>query len=400
MPCVFLRGHFFRKPHLKSPPAARKKPVRGSRLDPYKAHIRGILEDNPSYNGQLIFKRIQKMGYSGQISVMKAFTTKVRRELALQAVVRFESEPGRQAQVDWKEFGLQTVDGVRRKLYAFVMVLGYSRKPFVWFTTCMDQATLLACHILAFLYFGGVPKEILYDNMRTAFAPDAEGFWRPTHRLLAFAMHYGYSPMRCRVRRPETKGKVERAIGYLGVNFWPRLEGRELSLSQLNHDVLGWIAEISAKELHDFAESRQERFQREGLAQLPAVPFDVRQPVPLMVSREGRVTYQTNRYSVPARYIGQTATLLVHPLNEVAELALPDGPERRLILAPAGGRRTIDFPGDRETLMRRWRQDREFVARLRRPRRREAQDVEVEIRPVSVYEALSEPQDASAGGLL
>ena len=111
------------------------------------------------------------------------------------------------------------------------MVLGFSRKAFVHFTTRMDSATLLACHALAFAYFEGVPREILYDNMRTAFHPDDEGIWRPTKRLLALAVHYGFTPKRCRVRRPETKGKVERTIGYLDSNFWPCMDGEVLSLA-------------------------------------------------------------------------------------------------------------------------------------------------------------------------
>jgi transposase len=89
----------------------------------------------------------------------------VTRKITKAAAIRFEIEPGRQAQVDWKEFG--------------------KRGPFVRFTTSMDQSTLLACHVLAFSSFGGVPCEILYDNMRTAFAPDADGLWQPTKRLLA-----------------------------------------------------------------------------------------------------------------------------------------------------------------------------------------------------------------------
>jgi len=140
--------------HLKNKPAPKKNPKRGSRLDPYKPLIDSILEANPSYNGELIFERIKKIGYTGHISVLKDYAAKIRRRLDAKAVIRFETEPGRQAQVDWKEFGKQTVDGKVLKLYAFVMVLGYSRKPFVWFTTSMGQATLLACHILAFKYYG------------------------------------------------------------------------------------------------------------------------------------------------------------------------------------------------------------------------------------------------------
>ncbi|MDP2791689.1 MAG: IS21 family transposase [Rectinemataceae bacterium] len=195
--------------HLASPPALRKKPHRGSRVDAFKPTIDQILDDNPSYNGELIYERLVRLGYPGKISVMKDYVASVRRKLEKQAVMRFETEPGLQAQVDWKEFGTQLVDGKTRKLYAFVMVLGYSRKAFVHFTARMDSSTLLACHALAFEYFGGVPREILYDNMRTAFQPDAEGIWRPAKRLCALAVHYGFAPKRCRVRRPETKGNVE-----------------------------------------------------------------------------------------------------------------------------------------------------------------------------------------------
>ena len=125
-------------------PAARKKPRRGSKVDAFKATIDAILDANPSYNGELIYQTLQKLGYGGKISVMKDYVASIRRKLQLQAVMRFETEPGFQAQVDWKEFGKQIVDGRATKLYAFVMVLGYSRKAFVLFTTRMDSATLLA----------------------------------------------------------------------------------------------------------------------------------------------------------------------------------------------------------------------------------------------------------------
>ena len=181
---------------------------------------------------------------------MKDYVASRPEEIEIQAVMRFETEPGLQAQVDWKEFGKQTVDGRVTKLSAFVMVLGFSRKAFVLFTTTDGHAkrswpampwpspTSVAC-----------PREILYDNMRTAFQPDAEGVWRPTKKLLALAVHYGFVPQRCRVRRPETKGKVERTVGYLDNNFWPRMEGETLSLAGLNDQVRGWLAMIDAKRL-------------------------------------------------------------------------------------------------------------------------------------------------------
>lgn len=242
--------------YLKEHPQAEPRPRRSSKIDPFKPAIDAILEQNPTYNRSILIERLARMGYSGKISILRDYAAGIAMRLQTQAVIRFETEMGWQAQVDWKEFGKQTVDGREIKLYAFVMVLGYSRKPFVCFTTSMDQATMLACHILAFAYFGGVPHEILYDNMRTAFGPDAEGIWQPTKRLLAFAAHYSFTPRHCKIRRPETKGKVERTVGYLGNNYWPRMEGQELSLQGLNDEVMGSLAAIGDKPLADFGESR------------------------------------------------------------------------------------------------------------------------------------------------
>jgi len=384
--------------YLKQTPRPRKNPRRGSRVDPYKPMIDQILEENPSYNSEILFERLSKMGYTGKISVMKDYVALVRKKLTLQAVIRFETEPARQAQVDWKEFGKQIVDGVETKLYAFVMVLGYSRKVYVRFTTRMDQATLLACHILAFEYFGGVPHEILYDNMRTAFTWDQEGVFKPTLRLLALAIHYGFSPKRCRVRRPETKGKVERTIGYLGNNFWPRMDGTRLSLEELNTDVMSWLSHIDVKPLSGFNESRLERFAREKplLKSLPATEFDARREIPLGVNRESMITYETNRYSVPPEFIGQLLTLKVDPLSHDAEIFGPRGSLRRFSLKPAGARERVFFPEDHELVRRRWDHDRRIIALRRIPRRRHTltNQVDVEVRSPAAYAIFADEPEA------
>ena len=386
--------------HPKPKPTGRCQKL--SKLDQFKPFIDTILEKNPCYNRQLLIERLQKQGYQGKISILRDYAAGVARRIQTQAVIRFETEMGRQAQVDWKEFGKQTVDGRETKLYAFVMVLGYSRKPFVWFTTSMDQATMLACHVLAFAYFGGIPREILYDNMRTAFGPDAEGIWQPTKRLLALAAHYGFTPRHCKIRRPETKGKVERTVGYLGNNFWPRMEGQELSLEGLNGDVQGWLAAIGDKPLSDFGESRATRFAREQptLQGLPSVAFDVRTPVPLRVGRESWIQYETNRYSVPPEYIGSVLTLRVHPLHREAELELPGRQSRRFELLAPGARERSITESDRKELQKRWNRDRSYSERRRRPRRHvQAAEIEVLTRSPSVYEAFCGVAMASDGAL-
>jgi transposase len=378
--------------HLKDIPRGRKNPVRGSKVDPFKGKIDEILEANTYYNGELIYDRLIKLGYTGKISVMKDYVARVRRKLEIQAVMRFETEPGLQAQVDWKEFGKQTVDGRIVKLSAFVMVLGFSRKAFVLFTTSMDTETLLACHILAFAYFGGVPREILYDNMRTAFQPDAEGIWRPTKKLLALAVHYGFTPKRCRVRRPETKGKVERMVGYLDNNFWPRMEGETLSLPSLNDQLRGWLATIDQKKLTDFSECRADRFARERpvLQPFSLLPFDARRDVPVLVNRESLIRYETNSYSVPTQHIGTMLTLKIDPFGSEAEVLGPAGSIRRFVLAADGARIKHFFPEDREDLRERWDADRARLARVRTPRALRVRGLqpEVEIRPPAVYDEL------------
>jgi transposase len=378
--------------HLKGMPRGRRIPQRGSKVDAFKGKIDEILEGNAFYNGELIYERLVNLGYAGKISVMKDYVAGVRRKLAIQAVMRFETEPGLQAQVDWKEFGKQTVDGRTTKLYAFVMVLGFSRKAFVLFTTGMGTATLLACHALAFAYFGGVPLEILYDNMRTAFQPDAEGIWRPTKKLLTLAVHYGFAPKRCRARRPETKGKVERMVGYLDNNFWPRVEGEALSLAGLNDQVRGWLGTIDAKTLSGFDESRAKRFDREQprLQSLSVVPFDARKDIPVLVNRESLILHETNSYSVPPEHIGTMLTLKIHPFNNEAEVFGSCGSIRRFPLSAEGAQIKRFFPEDREAIRKRWDADRARLARVRKPRvpRKRIEQPDVDVRSPAAYEDL------------
>jgi transposase len=377
--------------YLTRLPAARKNPQRASRLDPFKGLIESQLEEHPSYNGELLYERLVRLGYQGRKSIMKAFVAKIRRKIAATAVMRFETEPGLQAQVDWKEFGKQVVDGKETKLYAFVMVLGYSRQPFVRFTTNTRQSTLLACHELAFAHFGGASAEVLYDNMRTAFVPDSDGIWKPTKRLLALAAHYGFVPKRCRVRRPETKGKVERTIGYLDNNFWPRLSGEPLSLAHLNEQVAAWIDDISRKPLADFGESRADRFERElpSLKPIPFGSFDVRDIVPLVVSRESTIHYETNRYSAPPEFIGATVALMVHPLTRVAELIADGRSVRSFPLAAPGAKTVLVFEEDRKEFAVRWKRDCARLAVRRMPRRRPRPTVDVDVRSPAAYEAFA-----------
>jgi transposase len=310
--------------YLSEPPRRRKQRRYQSKLDPFKPTIDSILNDTPDYNRVVLSEKLAQAGYTGGMTILRDYAAGKTADITRQAVIRYETVPGFQAQVDWKEHGTRVVDGKKCKLYAFTFVFGYSRDPFVMHTTRMDQATLLACHVKAFEHFGGVPREILYDNMKTAFLMDGEGRWKPNRQLLALANHYGFIPRRCRVRRPQTKGKVERFIEYYTNNFWLGVSHDDLRLDVLNEQVHEWIARIRRKPIRELSSSRAERFAKERpcLIPLPATRYDCNRTVTVRVSRESLVLYQTNWYSVPPEIIGKDVMLAVDPFLPKAQVSL------------------------------------------------------------------------------
>lgn len=326
------------------------------------------------------------------MSILRDYVGHMRKKIVSEAVIRYETEPGFQAQVDWAEFGTQVLDMKKRKLYAFVLELGYSRKPFVRFTTSMKQGTLHACHKLAFESFKGVPKEVLYDNMKTAFVCDTDGNFYPNRKLLTFANQYGYIPRRCLVRRPQTKGKVERFVGYLKTNFWPRMEGRDLTLDILNEEVQKWIETISAKEIRELGETRQERFEREqtALNELPFHDYDVRDMYELQVSRESLITFESNRYSVPPEYIGEMLTLKVDPLSTEAEIFRGNKSVRTIVLKEKGSRSKMIYPEDKTAIHAIWEAQRKRHIERIGQRKKNTTSLDVAIRLPQEYEQLME----------
>jgi len=134
--------------------------------------------------------------------------------------VRFETPPGKQAPVDW---GMFKKPGPKR-VQGFVMTLGWSRTMDRHFTETQALAAFLLCHEQVFQYFGGVPREILYDRAKTVWLrEDSHGDAVFHPGLLDFAQHYGFQPRLCHARRPQTKGKTESGVGYVRKNLWPRV---------------------------------------------------------------------------------------------------------------------------------------------------------------------------------
>ena len=248
-----------------------------SKLDPYKEYlVRRVEQADPYFlPAPVLLKEIQEQGYQGKLTILKDFLRTFRKKEE-KPIQRYETEPGEQMQVDWV---------VLRKgsnpLSAFIGVLGHSRKSYTEFTQSEDELTLLRCHQNAFEYFGGVPKKVLYDNMKTVvierdkYGKGEHGFQKT---FLDFSKHYGFTPKLCHPYRPQTKGKVERFGGYLKHSFYYPLitkKGEELPLGKLNYEVKKWLKEVAdPRRLRERKSSPNKLFEKEkGCLQALPPPY-------------------------------------------------------------------------------------------------------------------------------
>jgi transposase len=286
---------------------------RRSKLDPFKADIVRMLEKYP-YSAAQILQRLRHQGFKGGYSIVKDYvrTVRPRRQPAF---LTLAFAPGECAQVDWGAFGSLRVGQTRRRLSFFVMVLCYSRIMYVEFTVSQTMEHFLACHQHAFDYVGGIPQKIMVDNLKSAVLRRALGeapVLNPKYR--DFANHHGFTITPCNVGKGNEKGRVENAVGYVKKNF---LAGLDIpDFSALAPAARHWLGSVANVRVH--GETRQkplDLWQKETpyLSPLPLHPFDIATVSQVRASRQFRVTFETNRYSVPAHYAGQALTLKTYP---------------------------------------------------------------------------------------
>lgn len=291
-------------------PVKRKRP---SILDPFKSFILEQMQKGVTNASKMLFL-LQQQGFEGKIRIVRAFMAPYRPMAKAVATVRFETAPGKQAQVDWADFGYIEVNGQRLKLYCFIMVLGYSRAIYLEFVTATDMKTFLRCHINAFKFFGGVPHEILYDNVKTV-VKDRDDDNRPVfnERFLDFSNYYGFRPRLCLPYHAWTKGKVERPVRYIRQNFWQGIEFR--SLEDLNRQAALWRDTVANVRIH--ATTRVQpvlRLAEERLIPLEnRVDFDTSEYSNRRVSREAAISFKGNRYSVPWHLVGKDVLVRLLP---------------------------------------------------------------------------------------
>lgn len=288
-----------------------KKPDRKSMLEPFGDAIKAWIEEDAYYTGTWIYDRLVNQGYSGSYETVKRKVREIKNHKQKIAYMRFETDPGHQAQVDFGEFQVDLPDGSISKQYLFSMILGYSRKIYTELIEQCDMPHFLDCHIHAFKYFGGVPDQILYDRMKNVFIAKLAGKEKFNSTLTGFAIHYGFTPKVAPAYAAWVKGKIERPYTFIREGFW-RGYGY-VDLQTANKDLSRWISLKDERTHGTTHEKITVRFHREQphLNTLPHQEFDTSYRVYRKVHKDCTVRFEGNRYVVPHTIVGELVILRV-----------------------------------------------------------------------------------------
>lgn len=300
--------------HLKcdSPPTGKRVQKRFLKLEPFTAFVDSRLSEQV-WNAEVIFQELKELGYQGGRAVLRRYIHPKRPLRSSKKTVRFETNPGQQLQHDW---GSTTVEmaGKPCKVNIAVNTLGYSRRIHVFAAPSQDAEHTYESIVRAFNHFGGGVKTVLVDNQKAAVLKHSpRGEVQFNEGFLQLAGHYGFTPKACRVRRAQTKGKVERAVGYVKGNFFVRYRQFE-SYSHLNLLLEQWLDTVAdQRQLRYFEQTPQERFSQEcqALSSLPARDFDTSYFDVRKVAWDSYIEVRGNRYSVPERWCGQTVSIRI-----------------------------------------------------------------------------------------
>ncbi len=285
------------------PPSYGPRRPRPTVVTPLEAYLRERIAAFPELTGRRLLREVKELGYAGGYTALKDFLRTIRPRSPQPFERRFETPPGKQAQVDFAYFRTTFTDepGAERIVWLFSLVLGHSRMMWARFVARQDLATVLRCHIDAFEALGGVPAEILYDRMKTAVLGEGDDRGIVYNaKLVDLAEHYGFLPGACKPYRAKTKGKVERPFRSVREDFFLGRSFR--NLDDLNAQFGQWLETVANRRRHattgrivaeHFAE------ERPHLKALPSGPFNTVLTLDRRITRDGMVSVGGNLYSVP-----------------------------------------------------------------------------------------------------
>jgi len=302
--------------------------VRPTMLDPYKGLIGEILKEHPRLLATRIFQMLRDRGFAGSVVQLRRYLRGVRPARA-EAFLRLQTLPGEQAQVDWGHFGKIQIGSAKRTLWCFVFMLAWSRAMYAQFMLDATLEAFMRGHVLAFGALGGVPREILYDNLKSVVLERVGDHIRFHPRILDLAGYYCFAPKPCAPYRGNEKGKVERLIRYLRDSFFAAR--RFSSVADLNAQLARWIAEIAhTRRAPGHADGRtvvdllaEERLR---LLPLPEHPMACGRMLGVTSGKTPYVRFDLNDYSIPHTHVKKPLTLVaeehaVRVLDGETELA-------------------------------------------------------------------------------
>ena len=277
-------------------------PSRPSIADPFIPFIRDTLKAHPTLPASRMHAMVAERGYPGGPDHFRRVVAMLRPRKEAEAFQRLRTLIGEEGQVDWGSFGTREVGKGTRAVSAFVLVLSWSRMPFVRFYFDQRMGSWLSGHAAAFTFFGGVPRTLLYDNLKSVVVERHRDAIRFNDTFLAFAGHHKFEPRPVAVRRGNEKGRVERTIRYLRTSFWPARNWTDLE--DLNAQAEAWCRTTAAartcKEDASLTVGEAWAAERPKLMPLPDDAFPAHDRVDVRVGKQPYVRFDRNDYSVPA----------------------------------------------------------------------------------------------------
>ena len=307
---------------IKTLPAARSRLV-----DPYVEFMHRTLEQHPRLRATRLFQMIKERGFAGTARQVRRKVAEIRPRRQ-EAFLRRRIFPGEEGQVDWASFGKVTIGTAQRALSCFVMTLSYSRALYLEFSFDQCMESFLRGHVRAFADLGGVPRVLLYDNLRSAVVERLGNAVHFNPRLIELAAHYHFAPRACRPARGNEKGIVERSIRYVRDSFFAARPFT--TLTDFNRQASVWRSEVAVKRPwpQDDRMSVDAAFAEEilRLMELPVHPFDTDFMGSVSSAKTIYVRFDKNDYSIPHLFVGRPLTLLatdtvVRILDGITEIA-------------------------------------------------------------------------------